>query len=95
MLFNAGFKNIEGLYNTIDILNKSVQERKRLFDITFSHRYSSYDCVSEQELAANAITAQKLDNALDKMKELFLIDGFYHSETRYVYVAQKLSIFMM
>lgn len=90
ILFNAGFKIIECLYNTIDNLSRSVQERMRLFDITFSHRYSSYDCVSEQELVANAITAQKLDNALDKMKELLLNDDFYYSETRYIYVAKKL-----
>ncbi len=90
MLSNAGFKNIECIYNTIDNLNKSVQDRRKLFDITFSHRYSSYDCVSEQELADNDITAQNLDNALDKMKELILKDDFYYSETRYIYVARKL-----
>lgn len=90
MLSNAGFKNIKCLYNTIDNLNKSMQDRRKLFDITFSHRYSSYDCVSEQELAANVNTAQKLDTALDKMKGLLLKDDFYYSETRYIFVANKL-----
>ncbi|MGN1399337.1 MAG: class I SAM-dependent methyltransferase, partial [Erysipelotrichaceae bacterium] len=70
MLSDAGYKNIECLYNTIDTLNKSVEDRKKIFDITFSHRYSGYDCVSEQELADNAVTAKKLDEALDKIKAL-------------------------
>lgn len=90
MLSAAGFKKIECIYRTIDNLNKFLQEREKLFEITFSHRYSCYDCVSEQDLTANANTAKKLDAALDKMKELLLCDDFYYSETRYAFVARKL-----
>lgn len=89
LLYAAGFVNIQCLYNTIDNLNKSTSEKQALYDITFSHRRSDYDCVSEQEMKENSHIAKKLDDALDKMYTLFSKDDFYYAETRYIYIARK------
>lgn len=90
LLINAGFKNIDCLYKTIDNLDKSNSEKKQIYDVTFSHRKSDYDCVDEQARSRNLIIMQKLDDALDQMYELIYSKDFYYAETRYIFLAQKL-----
>ena len=93
LLHSAGFTNIECLYNTMDNLSKSTSEKRHLYDITFSHRRSDYDCVSEQEMKENIHIAKRLDEALDLMKDLFTKTNFYYVETRYIFTARKRIVF--
>ena len=88
-LYQAGFTETRCLYHTIDTLNKSIEEKCQLYDITFSHRKSDYDCTSIQEKEQNIIVANRLDQALDSMKAMFFAPDFYYSETRYIFIARK------
>ena len=82
-LKEAGYNNIKLYYNITDTVNKSLEDRRKLFKSSIYFRTSSNKSNIDESVRL------EMENLLNKMSEKFEDDNFYYTMSVLYYIAEK------
>lgn len=86
-LKSADFGNITSSYDIIDTIGKSIDERKRLFEKSFSFRRKYLNKTILKGVKTD-FSKDEFDKLLSKLERNFLDSSFYYMEISYLFVAK-------
>ena len=82
-LRNVGYNDIQLYYNVIDTVNKSLEERQRLFETSIFFRNAN------DKSNINDEVKYKMEELLNKMRKRFEDEKFYYAMSVLYYIARK------